>query len=137
MDNQNRKPTADDKPLTQQQTTPTSGLNNANKQAKSSIDVSDIDAKALLAIQNFQTTQPKKKHGSKLILACLALLAALILVAYLLGALKPGNSNNSSNSSSNIGLPNQSNNYTGNGTTKQINQDVNSCSNPVNAVTTC
>jgi hypothetical protein len=61
----------------------------------------------------------------------------LILVGYLLGGLKSGGGSNASNSSNGVGLPNQSNNYTGNGTTKQINQDVNSCSNPVNAVTTC
>src|SRR5579863_3838880 len=128
MDTHNNNPTPNNKTLPPQTPLPVQPLSTTKQQTKQNINVTDIDAKALLAIQNFQSAQPKRKHGSKLILICLALLVLLVLVGYLLSALKPHSNSNASNSSNGIGIPNQTNNYSGNGTTNQINRDVNSCS---------
>ena len=139
MDNQNNKNEIAKVLSTPQTTSPVkpSTVSNNLQPNKSNIDVSDIDAKALLAIQNFQTTQPTQKHGSKMVVISLVMLVLLALIGYFIAAEKPASSSNNSNSSHGVGIPDQSNNFTGNGTTNQINNDVNSCSNPVNAVTTC
>jgi hypothetical protein len=139
MDNKGQQPattsqTANPQPVV----SPPQTVAAANPQDKPKLDISDNEAQAILMINNLQGRQkPKTKPPIKLLIAVLGLILVVVLVSFLLGAFKPGGGTKASNSGSGIGLPNQSNPTSGNDVSKQINQDVNTCSNPVNATTVC
>jgi hypothetical protein len=137
MDHENQKPTPIDHSTSSQPVQPLVQTEiNEGQQSKPDLKMTDGEARALLAMKGLQASERKKaKVPTKLIIAIAALVIGVILVSYLLGALKPGSTHSSS--SNGIGLPNQSNSGTGNSTTNQINQDVKACSNGVNALTVC
>jgi hypothetical protein len=93
----------------------------------------DGEAQAILAINHLQApTHTKAKLPTKLLIICAALILLVIVTDFLLGTMKSKN-----NTGSSVGLPSQSAPAGGNSTTNQINQDVQSCSNAVNAATVC
>lgn len=99
---------------------------------------SDSEAQALLSISNLQTDRhPKTKLPLSLLITIAALVVIVIAASYALSALKHGTRANTANSSNSLGLPNQSVPSSGKGVSNQINQDVKSCSNPVNASLVC
>lgn len=117
---------------------PTQAVTPAAQPAKPKLDISDGAAQALLMINDLQAkSRPTKKYPTKLLIAAAALILLVVVASILLGTIKSNGASTSSGSGSGIGLPNQSDSGTGSNTTNQINQDVNSCSNPVNAVSVC
>lgn len=109
-----------------------------NQQAKPKVTMSDKEVQALLAINNLQAKQrPDTKGPNKIIIVALVLILFAILVSYLVGSFKPGNGSQSTSSGGKLGFPQQSSPTTENSATNQVNQDVKSCTNPVNAVTVC
>jgi hypothetical protein len=137
MDNQNQQPTATAQTDNPQSVTPvTQTVAAANQPPKPTLNLSDSEAQALLTINNLQAAQQPKTHRprSKLLILAAALIIVAVVVGFLVGAYKPGGSKSPS---STFGLPNQSEPTSGSETTNQINQDVKSCSNPLNAVTSC
>lgn len=110
----------------------------ANQQDKPQLDLSVNQAQALLTINNLQPRQqPKTKLPIKVVIAILGLITLVVLISFALGAFKPGGSLKSSNPASGLGVPNQSDPKNGKDVSNQINQDVNTCSNPLNATTVC
>lgn len=103
---------------------------------KPTLEVSDQAAQALLAFNNIQSAQPTKLKTHISMLIALGLIVALIIIAsFALGSLKPKNNTNNTNTT-NSSSSNPTNNAATNGD-QQINQDVNSCKNVVNAVSEC
>jgi hypothetical protein len=136
MENQNQQPVTPAPPtITPPVVPPQPTVPSVNQQQKPTGIQTNGEAQALLAIQNLQASQQtsKSKLPMKLIIACSALIVLLILTSYLLGAVK----SKGSGSGSSVGLPNQSPTTSGNSTSNQINQDVKTCSNVVNAATVC
>ncbi|HET9098508.1 MAG TPA: hypothetical protein VFN51_02725 [Candidatus Saccharimonadales bacterium] len=103
---------------------------------KPSLNLSDAEAQALLLVNGVQAAQVRHK---KLPLGILITVASLIILAVMaalvVSSLKPGGGVKSGSSS--IGLPNQASPSTGGDVTNNINQDVQTCSNPVNASLVC
>lgn len=98
--------------------------------------ITEHEAQALLALNNLQSAPPRKANlPINLVIAMAVLIILAIASSFLLGAFKPGSSK--ANGSGSIGLPNQSPTSTGRGVNRQINQDVKTCSNPVNATLVC
>jgi hypothetical protein len=139
MDHQSQQPVASGKTTNPQPVEPlTRPVTVANQQDKPKLNISDNEAQAILTINNLQARQkPKTKPPIKLLIAVLGLILVVVLVSFLLGAFKPGGNSKSSNPVSGLGLPNQSNPKSGKDVSNQINQDVNACSNPLNATTVC
>ena len=101
---------------------------------KPKAEMSDADVQSLFALNGLQGT-PKKKLRLPIgmILTVAVLVILLLVVNYMLGKAKtPQPSNNSANT--NTSTSNESPTQQGE---DQVNQDVNSCSNIVNAVTKC
>jgi hypothetical protein len=128
MDNQNQQPevplspsTPNTQPATPAQT-PT-----AQATSKPQIEVSDAVAQSLLALNG---VEGKPKTKLKLPIGLLISIAVVVVLAiaasYMLGGLKPAKNHSNTSTSS----------TSQNGDT-QINNDVKSCSNVVNAVSEC
>jgi len=139
MDSQSSQPVAPNQPTNSQPVAPqTRPAVPVSQSTKPKLHLSDSAAQDLLALHNLQAgRQPKTKFPGKLLMIIAALIALAILTTYLVGVVKPGSSSQSPNSDGGLGLPSQSNSSNGNGTSNQINQDVKSCSNLVNAATVC
>jgi|HubBroStandDraft_1064217.scaffolds.fasta_scaffold816189_1 hypothetical protein len=138
MDNQNPQPTVPSQLNEGQSVTPQpQTVAPANEQDKPKLDLSSSEAQSLLVLNNLQTSQqPKTKLPTKLLIVIIALILLVVITSFLVGAFKPGGTPKSSNPGG-LGIPNQSDTNSGSGVSKQINQDVKSCSNPVNAATVC
>jgi hypothetical protein len=139
VDNQNRQPTSfsqSDKPQAAALPTSTDGTLDGRNLPKA--DSANIDAQSILTMNNLQASHGiQTKLPKKLVIVIVGLILFAILASFLVSSIKPGTDTQSPETNSSFGLPNQSNVTTGSGTTNQINQDVKSCSNPVNAVTVC
>lgn len=139
MENQNPQPLTSNQPaspppvqLPPHPTTPA-----ANTTGKPTIKVPDDVAKALLTVNNLQAKPHSEvKIPGKLVFAIAALIVFVLIVTYLLSAIKPG-AKSPSSSSSGTGSSSLSNPNSTNSTSNQINQDVKSCSSLVNATTIC
>jgi hypothetical protein len=132
MDNQNQQPI--------QRTTTTSPPKTAspNPVQNPRIKMTDEQAQALLAInllQNGQSLPTKKSFPMMLIVSLITVVALAIIASVLVGNLKGKTTSNTSSSSSTPSSTNSTENN--DGTTKQINQDVKSCSNPLTAISQC
>jgi hypothetical protein len=138
MDNQNQQLTATGQTTNQQSVVPpTQTITVANQLVKPRLNIFDSEAQSILSINNLQVTQhPKTKAPIKLVIAAMGLIVIVVLVSYLIGSFKPGRGSNSSISGG-LGLPSQSNPTSGSGVSKQINQDVKTCANPLSAATVC
>jgi hypothetical protein len=137
IDSQNQQPIATAQTGGPQSVTPViQTVMTANQPPKPTLNLSNSEAQALLTINNLQAAQQPKTHRphSKLLILAVALIVVAVVVSFLVGAYKPGGSKSPS---STFGLPNQSEPTSGSETSSQINQDVKSCSNPLNAVTSC
>jgi hypothetical protein len=139
MDNQNPQPPtnnpATNRPLAEVPPHPvTPAINSTNKPT---ISVTDDVAKALLTVNNLQAKPHSEvKLPGKLIFAVAALIVFVLIVTYVLSAIKPG-AKSPSSPSSGTGSSSLSNPNSTNSTSNQINQDVKSCSSLVNATTIC
>jgi len=139
MNNQNRRPSATNQTTNPQHSVPPSKkATNLNQQGKRKLDLSESEAQALLTLNKFEADQKPKTHPPlKLLAIAIALIVIAVIAGYAVESAKPGESSNSSNSANDVGLPNQSPPSSGSGVSNQINQDVKSCSNPVNAALVC
>ena len=102
----------------------------------STLAISDKEAQALLAINHMQAPKVSKiELKTKLLIAVVGLILVAVITSVLLGSVGPGGTPKASN----LTGPgsSDSNPTSGNGVSNQINQDVKSCSNPVNAVSEC
>jgi hypothetical protein len=136
MEIQGQQPAANDQqPAPQPQAPPSPGGAVPQQQNKSSSNLSDADAQALLAIHNLQSSgnlgQKHKSHIGLLVTVITVVILALF-ASYMLNSLKPGTNAKTSNA----GMV-QPNGGSTNNTTNQINQDVHSCSNVSTAVSEC
>jgi hypothetical protein len=133
MEDQNRQPLAHDQSLDPQpvsQPIPNGATSNQIDKAK--LEIPDATAQALLMINGVQATkQPKSGPSLGLIISVVMLIAAVVIVSFLVGNIKPGKNSKSPGSSD------QSTQRSTDSTTNQINQDVNSCSNPAIAISQC
>lgn len=110
-----------------------------NLEHDSKLDISDAQARALLTINNLQSGHVPHKSTKPPIglLVTFATVVLLVVIAsFVLG--NHASRTNLNPSSSNSATPSSSRPDTNNSsTTNQINQDVNSCSNPLIAVSQC
>jgi hypothetical protein len=137
-DSNNHQPVSSPTPAITPTTPFSAQPNPGSQQDKPKIKISDSEAQALLLVQNLQTSQgPKRVLPAKLLIITGILVTLVILASFLLGAIKPSSNSPSTSPTSGLGIPNQTNTYTGSGTSSQINQDVKACANPVNAMTVC
>jgi len=136
MDDQNQQPSVPAKPVPPQPVVAPAPVALASEQIeKPKLDISDETAQALLVVNNIQAGQRQKsKLPVTLIISIAVVILLAILSSALLGKVKSGASTLSS-SSTNSGATSQSGSAAS--VDKQINQDVNSCTNPVNAVSDC
>jgi hypothetical protein len=139
MDNDNQQPTAANHPNNSQgEISPIESVSVVDDHDKTEADLTNLDAQSILAMHNLQATHGMQtKLPTKLIVAIVGLIVFAIVASLLVSSIKPGATAQSSKTNNSFGIPNQANTTTGSGTTNQINQDVKSCSNPVNAATVC
>jgi hypothetical protein len=132
--------TASTQPLFQQQVaavSPSSNDGSTQHGYIAKLNVSDAEADAILQLNGPTiNSQPKSSPPIKLLIAALVLIALAVVASYLIGAYSPSK-NPSKASSGGIGLPTQSNPSNTHGVTNQINKDVKTCSNPLNATLVC
>ena len=100
---------------------------------KPQLNLSDKEAQALLALNNVSVKQSRSKPPLKLLIMIGLLLAFVLIASFMASAFKPATKPNSNG----LGLPNQSNPSNSQGVTNQINRDVKTCSNPLNATLVC
>lgn len=139
MDDQSRQPLEINQQQTKQPETPTApGPITHNQDHKTKLNISDEQAQALLAINNLQRSPPKQHTRAPVgLLITLATIVVLVIVAsVILSNIKPGS--NTTTTTSGSSTPSSSSSSEKNdGTTNQINQDVNGCSNPLTAISQC
>jgi hypothetical protein len=136
MDNQNQKANPTPPQATSQLPLSPSPINTPNQQTTPKAALTESQAESILALNNLQA--PKRTTTvlpTKLLIIIGVLITMAILASYLVSSIKPGSSSHTSGSS--LGLPAQSDTNTTNGASQQINQDVKTCSNPINAATVC
>ena len=96
--------------------------------------MSDKDAQAILALNNLQSNKPiRTKPPIKLLIIAAILIILVVIASYIMSSFKPG----TNPAPAGLGFPAQGNPSSGRGVSKQINQDVKSCSNPLNATLVC
>lgn len=137
MDNKNQQPVYPDQPAAPRPVVlPTQEITRTAQEDKPKLIVSDGEAQALLALNNLRAGQgPKAKLPPTRFLIIIAL---AILTSFAIGAVKTGSNSKSSSSGSNLGIPNQAVPTNGrDNVTNQINKDVNSCANPLTAMSYC
>jgi cytoskeletal protein RodZ len=101
------------------------------------LEVSDETAQALLVVNGTQAGQRQKtKLPVTLIMSIIIVILLAILSNALLGKAKT-NGRASTSETTSSGAASQSDTAPGSSVDNQINQDVNSCANPVNAVSDC
>ena len=104
---------------------------------KAKLNVSDAEADAILQLNGPTiNSMPKSSPPIKLLIAALVLITLAVVASYLIGAYSPSKSS-AKTSSGGIGLPTQGNPSSTHGVTNQINKDVKTCSNPLNATLVC
>jgi len=144
MDNRNQKPTVhDQRPVRQAVTTPVPKPAIPSSDNNPKLDISAEQAQALLAINDLQSSHAHHKNPKLpigLLITLATVVAIVIIASILLSGLKSRTDSNkpsSSSGESNSSSSNTNNNSASSQTDNQINQDVNSCSNPVTAVSQC
>ena len=142
MDEQNQLPNTNSQSVNPQPaappaTTPSGPASPVAQVAKPELNVSDKEAQALLAINNIGAGQhTKHKLPLGMIITILVLLVLVAFASHMIGDLQSKKTVNTANGMS-TGSPSQTNSSTGQGVDKQVNQDVNNCSNVVNALSEC
>lgn len=139
MDNQDQQPGANSQPVDPQPIAiPTHNMAATPQQKKPELNLSDQEAQAILAINNIEASQHRKLKLPIGMLITIAVLIVLVAAAsYMLSSLKTGNNTKSANTTNTGSSSDQSTSATGKGVDNQVNQDVNSCSNVVNALSEC
>jgi hypothetical protein len=146
MDNQDKQP-----PLHQQQpvqqvvATPAPGTAIPTPNHDPKPNISDKQALAILMINNLDSShaahaQPKRKVPVSLLITLATAVTIIIVAGAIVGSLK--SHTNSKTSSSGSTAPSSSSSDTNSNsptdqTNGQINQDVDSCSNPLTAISQC
>jgi hypothetical protein len=125
--------------ITQSTSLPVQSTTVADQKVTPKLNLSASEAQSLLALNGLQAPKVNKTQlPTKLIILIAGLIVFAIVTSYLVAAVKPGSNTSSSGAGSSLlGLPKQSNTNSANGTSNQINQDVKTCSDPVNAATVC
>jgi hypothetical protein len=138
MDNQDQQPPVHTEPVSNQAIAPAAPITTTGpRTSQSALDIPDKAAQALLTINGLGSSQkPKIKLSPMLIIAILVLVLLVALSDILLGKAKPSGSIPAS-SSTTSGESSQSDTSANKNATNQINQYVNSCTNPVNAASEC
>jgi hypothetical protein len=148
MDNQDHPPTSNS-PATpvapvpinpvQTGTVPAQGVVAPTSQpAKPELAVPDAAALALLTVSNVQAnTHPERKFPTKMVIAIVALIILVLAASGATGFFKSKQSSDLTGQGSVPAQQNQPGTGNSSDTTKQINKDVQSCTDPVNAVTVC
>lgn len=137
MDQQQNADT-DSRPPAQPVTAPVAPVSPAAEVTKAALSVSDAEAKALLLINNLEASkQSKRKLPLGIIISIVSLIIMAVVVSMLVGSFKSGGNAGSGGSLGGVGLPGQSSPSTGHDVSNNINQDVKTCSNPVNATLVC
>lgn len=121
---QSESPTTAEPPLT---TTATSPQTNKSEQG-----ISDKTAAALLTINGLESSTHGRSRGAPsfgLIISVVLLVLVVILASFALSAYKPGSSTTGSSSGSDTNATK--------GAANQVNQDLNTCADPVRAAAEC
>jgi hypothetical protein len=140
VDNKNQQSEAHDQlSVRRAAITPVPGPTIPNSNNNPKLNIPDEQAQALLTINNLQSSHAKHKSTKPRIslLITLAMVVIIVIIASIvLDSLK--SRTNSKTPSPNSVVPSSSSSNTNtDSTTKQINQDVNSCTNPLVAVSQC
>jgi len=129
-------------PVTTEQATPQPSMPPAPapvpiSSVKPSLEIPDAAAQALLAINNVGSSQKTKlRLPVGMIITIIVLILLVAVASTLVGKTSSSKGSTTTSPQTNTGSSSQSD-TTENGGDKQINQDVNSCSNVVNAVSEC
>jgi cytoskeletal protein RodZ len=138
MDNQNQQPLAHTEPASSEPVVaPVRAAVSQAQIEKPKLEISDETAQALLVVNGIQAGQRQKtKLPVTLIISIIIVILLAILSNALLGKVKT-NGSTSASKSTNSSSASQSDTAPGSSVDNQINHDVNSCANPVNAVSDC
>ena len=138
MDNQDQMPVAHVDPTNPEPVaSPTQVTAPTNPVTKPKLDIPDDAARSLLTINSAQSSQTAKHRlPIGIIITILVLIALVVISSFAVGKAKPV-VNNGATTSPNSGASDSSGSSDSNSVNNQINQDVKSCTNPVNAVSEC
>ncbi|HSX42845.1 MAG TPA: hypothetical protein VLF59_02045 [Candidatus Saccharimonadales bacterium] len=108
------------------------------QQEKPGLAIPDSAALDLLAINNLQTApHSSHKFPTKMIIILAVMLLLVIAASMAPGLLKSEQASNGSRTQTNSSTQHTSHTGNSSDTSRQIDEDVRSCVNPVNAVTSC